>query len=303
MNRTPLRSMTGFGEAEAEAEAGSIRLRAEIRTVNQRHLKIQLRTPPGHEHHHQRIERLLRAHFARGQVTATLTAERTADAAAEPAVRFDAERARGVAEGLRRLIAELGLDETIDVALLSRFRGVVEEESPDADPELPVDLLGEVVSEAARRAVAAREEEGAFLREDLEARLDAMDAGISRVEARAPERLTREHDRLRRSVAALIGRRGEIDEDRIAREIAHLADRWDIHEEIVRFRSHLQVFRATVGGGSPGGIGKRLGFVSQELLREANTIGAKANDAEIAECVVALKEEIEKVREQVGNIE
>ena len=301
MNRTPLRSMTGFGEAEAEA--GSVRLRAEIRTVNQRHLKIQLRTPPGHEHHHQHIERLLRAHFARGQVTVTLTAERTPDTPAAPAVRFDAKRARAVDAGLRRLIADLGLDETVDLALLSRFRGVVEEESADADPELPENLLGEVVSEAARSAVATREEEGAFLREDLEARLDAMDAGVSRVEARAPERLTREHDRLRRSVAALIGRRGEIEEDRIAREVAHLADRWDVHEEIVRFRSHLQVFRATLAGGSPGGIGKRLGFISQELLREANTIGAKANDAEIAESVVLLKEEIEKVREQVENIE
>lgn len=301
MNRTPLRSMTGFGEAEADT--GKMRLRAEIRTVNQRHLKIQLRTPPGHERHQQHIERVLRAYFARGQVTATLTAERTPDAPTEPAIRFDAERARAVSEGLRTLTAELGLEDPIDLALLARFRGVVEEESADADPELPEDALGEVVAEAALRAVAAREEEGAFLREDLEARLDAMDAGISRVEARAPERLTREHDRLRRSVAALIGRRGEIDEDRIAREIAHLADRWDVHEEIVRFRSHLQVFRATLAGGSPSGIGKRLGFVSQELLREANTIGAKANDAEIAESVVALKEEIEKVREQVENIE
>lgn len=301
MNHTPLRSMTGFGEAEADA--GKMRLRVEIRTVNQRHLKIQLRTPAGHERHQPRIERVLRAHFARGQVTATLTAERTADAPAEPAIRFDAERARAVSEGLRTLTAELGLDDTIDLALLSRFRGVVEEDSANADPELPEGVLGEVVAEAALRAVAAREEEGAFLREDLEARLDAMDAGISRVEARAPERLTREHDRLRRSVAALIGRRGDIDEDRIAREIAHLADRWDVHEEIVRFRSHLQLFRATLAAGNPSGIGKRLGFVSQELLREANTIGAKANDAEIAESVVALKEEIEKVREQVENIE
>lgn len=301
MNRTPLRSMTGFGEAEADA--GKMRLRAEIRTVNQRHLKIQLRTPAGHERHQPRIERVLRAHFARGQVTATLTAERTAEAPADPTIRFDTERARAVSEGLRTLAAELGLDDTIDLALLSRFRGVVEEESADADPELPEDVLGEVVAEAALRAVAAREEEGAFLREDLESRLDAMDAGISRVEARAPERLTREHDRLRRSVAALIGSPGEIDEDRIAREIAHLADRWDVHEEIVRFRSHLQLFRAALAGGSPSGIGKRLGFISQELLREANTIGAKANDAEIAESVVALKEEIEKVREQVENVE
>ena len=142
-----------------------------------------------------------------------------------------------------------------------------------------------------------------FLKEDLEARLDAMEAEVARVEARAPERLTQERDRLREAVGALMEGQGEVDEERIAREIAHLAERWDVHEEVVRFRSHMEMFRAALETGSLGGVGKRLAFVSQELLREANTIGSKGNDALIAESVVVLKEEIEKMREQVENIE
>ncbi len=301
MSRTPIRSMTGFGEAEVDA--GSVRLRVEIRTVNQRHLKIQLRTPAGHERQQQLIERVLKAHLARGQVTATLAIERPAHASEGSAIRFDTGRARAVAEGLRALRDELGLEGKIDIGLLSRFRGVLEEDPEDADPDLPEGALNGVVTEAALRAVAAREEEGMFLKEDLEARLDAMEAELARVEARAPERLTQERDRLREAVGALMEGQGEVDEERIAREIAHLAERWGVHEEVVRFRSHMEMFRAALETGSPGGIGKRLAFVSQELLREANTIGSKGNDALIAESVVVLKEEIEKMREQVENIE
>ena len=302
MNRTPLRSMTGFGEAEAEA--GMMRVRAEIRTVNQRHLKIQLRMPAGHERHQRRIERLLRTHFARGQVTATLTAEPTPDAPAERAVRFDADRAHAVAEGLRTLKAELGLDEPIDLALLSRFRGVVEVESADADPELPEDVLGEVVSEAALRAVAAREEEGAFLMEDLKARLDAMDAGISRVEARAAGAA---HPRARPAPA--LGR-GPDREARRDRGGPHRPGSRPPRRPVGRARGDRPLPLA------PAGVPCHPRRRESERDREAARVcfpgappggehdrGPSANDAEIAESVVALKEEIEKVREQVENIE
>ena len=302
MSPTPIRSMTGFGEAETDA--GNVRLRVEIRSVNQRHLKFQFRMPPGRERHQQIIERTLKAHFARGQLTVTLAIERAAHAPDGSGVRFDTGRAREVATGLRALRDELALEGEVDLALLARCRGIVEEEDHTAtDPDLSEDTLSEVVTEAARRTVAAREEEGGFLKADLEARLRAMEAEVARVEARAPERLTRERDRLREAVVSLMEGQGEVDEERIAREIAHLAERWDVHEELVRFRSHMEMFRAALAAGSPGGVGKRLAFVSQELLREANTIGSKGNDALIAGSVVVLKEQIEKVREQVENVE
>ena len=302
MSPTPIRSMTGFGEAEADA--GDVRLRIEIRTVNQRHLKFQFRTPPGHDRCQRAIERALRAHFARGQVTVTLTVERAARVGGSSGVRFDTGRAREVAAGLRALRNELGLEGEVDLGLLARCRGILEEEDLAAtDPDLPEDTLSEVAMVAALRTVAAREEEGGCLKADLEARLDAMEAEIAHVEARAPERMIRERDRLREAVASLMEGQGEVDEERIAREIAHLAERWDVHEELVRFRSHIGMFRAALATGSEEGVGKRLTFVSQELLREANTIGSKGNDALIAESVVVLKEQIEKVREQIENVE
>jgi uncharacterized protein (TIGR00255 family) len=159
------------------------------------------------------------------------------------------------------------------------------------------------VSEAASRATEMREAEGRRLAEDLEGRLEAMEGTVGQIAGRAPERLAAERDRLRAAIQELLGANLAVDEERLAREVAHMAERWDIHEEIVRFRAHLEMFRESIRTGDPGGIGKRLGFIAQEILREANTMGSKANDAQIAALVVALKEEIERLREQLENVE
>jgi len=126
---------------------------------------------------------------------------------------------------------------------------------------------------------------------------------VTEIARRAPERLVSERDRLRLAIQALLEGETRVDEERLAREVAYLAERWDIHEEIVRFRSHLEMFRDTLVRGDPGGVGKRLGFIAQEFLREANTMGSKANDAEIASRVIVLKEEIDRLREQLENVE
>jgi uncharacterized protein (TIGR00255 family) len=112
-----------------------------------------------------------------------------------------------------------------------------------------------------------------------------------------------ERDRFRSAIQALLEGETRVDEERLAREVAHLAERWDIHEEIVRFRSHLAMFRDTLDRGETTGVGKRLGFIAQEFLREVNTMGSKANDAAIAARVIVLKEEIDRVREQLENVE
>ena len=159
-----------------------------------------------------------------------------------------------------------------------------------------------MVEAAARAVVALRETEGARLHEDLSGRLDALAALLDRVEARAPERLTAERDRLRAQIKEL-AEAEDVDEDRLAREIAYLAEKWDINEELVRFRSHIALFRETLDGDATEAVGKRLSFVVQEMHREANTIGSKANDAEITHASVGMKEEIERLREQVENVE
>jgi len=298
---TPLRSMTGFGDAERALESG--RLRVEIRTVNHRFLNFQIRIPNGLERLQPTIEASLRERFARGHVTVHVSTEARSQEEPEQ-VPVDMERARAYRDALRHLQAELGLGGTIEVALIAGFRDVFQPaERLPAAPDVNVEVLRETLIEAADRVVAMREEEGRRLRRDLEGRLDMLEQTLAKIEERAPERLLAERDRLRMAVAELLDPGTSIDDDRIAREVAHLADRWDIHEELVRFGSHLQMFRDTLESGSPDGIGKRFGFISQEILREANTIGSKANDAGIAAHVVTLKEEIERLREQLENVE
>ena len=137
---------------------------------------------------------------------------------------------------------------------------------------------------------------------DLRERLDSMAEQIERIADRAPARLISERDRLRKAIKELADS-DDIDEDRLAKEMAYLAEKWDINEEVVRFRSHLELFAETLDAPSAEPVGKRLGFVLQEMHREANTIGSKANNAEIAQASVVMKEEIERLREQLENIE
>ncbi|MEX0843333.1 MAG: YicC/YloC family endoribonuclease [Gemmatimonadota bacterium] len=298
---TPLRSMTGYGEAERESAEG--RVRVEIRTVNHRYLNLQLRLPTGMETLQPALEGALRARFARGHVKVGVSVDAGAGDV-RSAIPVDLERARGYRDALRRLQEELGLGGTVDVRLVAGFRDVFQPpEEERTAPEVPAELLTDLVGEAALRVSRMREEEGERLQADLEGRLAVMEREIEAIADRAPERLVAERDRLRARITELLDGQAPVDEDRVAREVAHLAERWDIHEEIVRFRSHIRMFRDTLENGNEEGIGKRLGFIAQEFLREANTIGSKANDAEIAGRVVALKEEIDRVREQVENVE
>lgn len=294
-----IRSMTGYGEAERDTGAG--RLRVEIRTVNHRFLNTQVRTPPGLDRMENEITGWLRPALARGHARVTITLERAAGTL--PPLEVDLARARQVHEALEQVRRELGLTSPVDLGLVTRFGDIFRtpEEAEEGVREVPAELLRDAVDEALRGVVAMREAEGARLREDLEGRLEAMAGLVSRVEERAPERLTAERDRLREAIRVLSEGVG-VDEDRLAREVAHLAERWDIAEETVRFRAHIEAFREAL---APDGdqVGKRLGFLVQELNREANTIGSKANDAVISHLALSLKEEIERVREQLENVE
>ena len=163
-------------------------------------------------------------------------------------------------------------------------------------------MIQRLTQSAAAEVVALREAEGARLQRDLEEHLTAIEEALVRVEARAPERLVAERDRLRAAVAELTETH-TVDEDRLAREIAYLAEKWDINEEIVRFRSHVELFNEALQAEASEPVGKRLGFLVQEMNREANTIGSKANDAQVAQTAVTLKEEVERLREQLENVE
>jgi uncharacterized protein (TIGR00255 family) len=159
-----------------------------------------------------------------------------------------------------------------------------------------------VTDAAAKAAIVMRENEGQRLETDLRERLDAIEAALEVIAQRAPARLIAERDRLRKAVAELAGDIS-VDEERLAREVAYAAERWDISEETVRLRSHIELFRQTLAASADEPVGKRLGFLTQEMHRETNTIGSKSNDAEIEHRVIAVKEELERLREQIENVE
>ena len=293
-----IRSMTGFGEAEVETPAGL--LRAEVRTVNHRFFSANIRTPAALDRYEPQIKEWLKAHMARGHVNATYRLE-TVDGEAGPALALDVDRARKYLEIFSRLKSELGLAGDVTLDLLARQGDLIVREQTES-VDVSEDAIREVTDRAGRAVIAMREEEGRNLATDLEARLDAIAGALEVVEERAPARLDAERDRLRRSVAELAAD-VSLDEDRLAREIALIADRWDISEEVVRLHSHIDHFNGMLAQDASEPVGKRLSFLVQEMHREANTIGSKANDAEIEHRVVAIKNEIERLREQVENVE
>jgi uncharacterized protein (TIGR00255 family) len=294
-----IRSMTGFGEAAADTPAG--RLRAEIRTVNHRYFNPSIRLARGLERFEPQMREWLRSRLSRGHIHCTVRLDREGDTDSAGALRVDHARARQYVDALNALRDELGLSGAVDVSMLSRFSDVLTWEE-DAEVEVDADAVRAVTESAAAVTVRMREEEGLRLAADLEARLMAIEAALADVATRAPVRLEVERDRMRRVVAELL-EGAIVDEDRIAREIAMIAERWDVSEEMVRLRSHLELFRESVAADAAEPVGKRLGFLIQEMNREVNTIGAKANDAPMEHAVIAMKEEVERLREQVENVE
>jgi uncharacterized protein (TIGR00255 family) len=296
-----IRSMTGFGEATAELPQGQ--LRATVKTVNHRFFNAHIRTPHGFDRFEAEIQTVLKGLFSRGHVNLTLVLEKPREGAAEALPQLDHERVRHYRDLLAALAEEMGLPYQADLpALLRQGDLLLSGEGAGTEEEIDGAAVRGVVEAAGRAALAMREEEGSRLVADLLGRLDAMEEGLAVVERRAPERLLAERDRLRSSIQELTERE-EVDEDRLAKEVAYLAERWDINEEIVRFQAHLGAFRKTLGAGDGDPVGKRLGFLVQEMHREANTIGSKANDLEIGHASVAIREEIEKLREQLENVE
>ncbi len=300
-----IRSMTGYGAAETGLPGGRV-LRAEVRTVNHRHLNTSVRLPRGWEGLEARVVDRVRAVLSRGSVSLAVSCD--ASGREEDGLPgLDMDRARRYVDLLREAGNRLGLEDRLGLDALIRLPGVVRAEGP---PAAPVDEAGllECVESALHGAVAMREAEGRRLEGELRASLARITDQVALVEDAAPGRLLRERDRLRQRVLALSGAI-EVDEDRLAREIAYLAERWDIAEEIVRLRSHVELFLESLDGGDRGQAapgtraGKRLGFIVQEMYREANTVGSKANDAAISASAVAIKEELERIREQLENVE
>lgn len=286
--------MTGFGATEG-AVAGR-RARVEIRTVNHRWFNLSARLPAECGAAEGELREALRREFDRGHVTVSV---RWADEVT-PGAGIDWARAEMVAAVLRELRDRLHLDGDVSVETVARQADIFGGRPGEGGAVVGWSELAPVVMGAVAECQAARRREGAVLKAELLGRLDELDAAVQRIASRAPERLAKEGQRLRASIAALLDGR-MVDDGRLAQEIALMADRLDITEELVRFAAHLSAARSALAGEGP--VGKQLGFLAQELGREVNTIGAKANDTVIAHDVVQMKGLLEKLREQLENLE
>lgn len=290
-----IRSMTGFGQAEGNV--GSQRVIVDVRTVNHRFFSPSIKLPGSFSRWETEVREAMRAKVSRGHVTLGARAERLA----ESAVEINEPRFAAVVAQLKDLVERHGLSGGVDLASVIRMPDVLAATRED-DATGTVDELIAIVERALDALAKARTEEGARLATVLHQRLDVIEGTLQRIGARAPERLLAHRDKLRASVKELTDGIS-IDENRLAQEIAILADRMDVAEELDRFHSHLAAFRGALADSAGEPVGKRLGFLLQEMLREANTTGSKAADATILHEVVGLKEELERIREQVENLE
>lgn len=289
--------MTGFGAAEGVV--GRARVSVEVRTVNHRFFNPSIKLPAAFARWEGEVREALRRRIARGHATLTAHVHRDPDAGVGVVdeTRFAAYVAR-----LSELKARYAMPGEVDMGTVLRLPAVVVAEGEDLPAEADGTQLVAVVEAALGALSAMREAEGTRLAAFLVQRLALVEQAVDRIAVRVPERVIASRDRLREAVRTLTDGVA-IDEQRLAQEIALLADRLDVAEELDRFRSHLAACRATLAEGAPEGVGKRLGFLAQELVREANTTGSKANDGPIVHEVVLIKEELERIREQVDNLE
>ncbi|HTL06565.1 MAG TPA: YicC/YloC family endoribonuclease [Gemmatimonadales bacterium] len=289
-------SMTGFGAAEGEVAGGV--LRVEIRTVNHRYFNLSARLPPDLAAFEVDLRDRLRRDFERGHLAVQIRWA-SVPTSAVGSLAVNAERAREAVARLRELQLAAGLTGEISLDLIARQPDVF----VTSETEISAGQWGEllpIVGDAVKQCRAARQREGEVLAADLRMLLTAIRAESARVAEMAPGRLTRERTRVRQVVTELLDGH-PLDEQRLAQEVALLAERLDISEELVRLGAHLDACEEALAAAGP--VGKRLGFLAQELGREINTIGSKANDAAMQHAVVAMKGELERFREQLENLE
>jgi len=287
--------MTGFGSAEGKVLGG--RLSIEIRSVNHRYFNPQLKLPFELGGVEGPLRERLRHLLERGHVT--VSARWIEAPQREAAVALDLARARQLVAAAKELKKRLKLKGEVDLAFVARQPDVLNAHQDGSAPAQWTEVEP-IAERAVQELIGMRAREGAALAAELGGRLGALEQAAGTIEQRAPERLTAELARLKKAVAELAAG-VQIDEQRLAVEVALMADRVDITEELVRLRTHLAACRTALA--SDGAVGKQLGFLAQELLREVNTIGSKANDAGIAQTVIAMKGELEKLREQLDNLE
>ena len=289
-------SMTGYGAAEGESRG--LKISVELKSVNNRYLDIAVRMPRSFLFAEEGVKAAIQSRASRGKVDVFINVD--SSGAEDLAVAVNAALAKGYAAALRSVAELCGAKEDFGASVIARFPDVLTVEKPETDGEGFAADLGRILSEALDAFDAMRQREGAALRADIEDRLCASEDMAARIGLRSPETVKEYRERLYARMAEVLGTAG-IEEQRILQEAAVYADRVAVDEELVRLGSHVEQARQLLKEGSP--VGRKLDFLIQEFNREANTCGSKCADSDIARIVVDLKAEIEKIREQVQNIE
>ena len=291
-----IKSMTGFGRAEYSDEKR--RITVEIKAVNHRYLDCSIKMPKKLSFFEASIRTLLKDYIQRGKVDVFITYEDYTENNLN--LKYNRDMARAYYSYLKEMAEEFGIENDVRVSTLSRYPEVFSLEDADVDEEEIWSDLDKVIREAATHFVDARITEGENLKRDLCDKLDTMLTYVADIEKRAPQIIEEYKASLCEKVADLLAD-SKIDETRILGEVTLYADKICVDEEIVRLRSHIGTTKEILETG--GSVGRKLDFIAQEMNREANTIGSKANDLAITSRMLDIKNEVEKIREQVQNIE
>ena len=290
------RSMTGFGRAQQTVDGRDITV--EIKSVNHRYFEFSARVPRAYGYLEDKLKSYLQSSISRGKVEVGVTMVTVEGTGAD--VEINQALAQGYIDALRQLGQATGLKDDLTLTSISRFSDIFAVHKTSEDEDVVWEAVRQVVDQAVAKFVAMRQTEGARLKADVEGRLDTIEAYVGQVEQLAPQTVENYRKRLYDKIAEVLAD-SRVDEQRILTEAAIFAERIAVDEETVRLRSHLAQFRGILQQSEP--VGRKLDFLVQEINRETNTIGSKAQDLQVAKIVVEIKAEIEKIREQIQNLE
>ena len=291
-----IKSMTGYGSAKGQA--CDLEISVEVKSVNNRYLDASVRMPRSFLFAEDAVKSAIGRHITRGKVDMFINVD--SSGSDDMNVKVNEPLLRAYLDALGLISEKYGLENDLTAVSISRFPDVLCVEKKDRDAEELTAGIVEIAEEALRDFDAMRQREGEKLRADVLGKLETISSLVETVENESPRTVEAYRNRLREKISEVLSSAG-VDENRILAEAAVYADRVAVDEETVRLRSHMSQLRSMLAGGSP--IGRKIDFLIQEFNREANTIGSKCQNSDIAHVVVDLKSEIEKIREQIQNIE
>lgn len=294
-----IKSMTGFGRGEFSSETGHFSV--EVRSVNSKTCNVVVRLPENLLALEGKVSSYIRSRASRGQINVTVALDKNGVSSGKR-ITIDRELAREYFERLTEVKEYLSIDESVDLETITALPGVINMEEPKEDIDAAWQVLNGALEMAVDQLIEMRKTEGAAMLSDLSQRLETMSQLTGQINARAPEVVEKFRQRLQKRINELQQAHVVVDESRIATEIAIMAERSDVTEEIVRLRSHIGQIRDSLGK-TDEPVGRHLDFILQEVNREVNTIASKASDTQIATECIQFKDETEKMREQVQNIE